>query len=210
MISIWAFRDWLIASSRNPNASAERAHDITMTRLVIAAVLIGGFLCVTPLIGLLCTLAGLSGALFMAAVGPIAFYRARSDTYAFTYTALLVQFGMTLPRLVGLLAGGVIGCVLTLSVWYRVAGGLVLCPGSGSNGAPASDRHDAAPVSSGTSAFRVWKSLDPLFAGTPVVWCRADVSHGRRIVRLWLQLDLHRMRGRYCHFTSILPAPSRQ
>jgi O-antigen/teichoic acid export membrane protein len=101
-----------------PNASAERAHDITMTRLVIAAVLIGGFLCVTPLIGLLCTLAGLSGALFMAAVGPIAFYRARSDTYAFTYTALLVQFGMTLPRLVGLLAGGVIGCVLTLSVWY--------------------------------------------------------------------------------------------
>lgn len=54
----------------------------------------------------------------MAAVGPIAFYRARSDTYSFTYTTLLVQFGMTLPRLGGLLAGGVIGCVLTLSAWY--------------------------------------------------------------------------------------------
>lgn len=61
--------------------------------------------------------AGIAGIGFLLGNGPLSYYRARSDTAAFAFAGLLMQFGMTLPRLVGLLIDGVAGCMLGLGLW---------------------------------------------------------------------------------------------
>ncbi len=63
-------------------------------------------------------LAILAGAGFMAANGPVSIHRAAARIGYFTLTALVLQFGMTLPRLAGLSLGGVTGCFAALALWY--------------------------------------------------------------------------------------------
>ena len=57
--------------------------------------------------------------------GVLAIYRATSQMARFTIAASASQFGMSLPRLIGLLFGGVEGCLIAVSIWY-VGGALVL------------------------------------------------------------------------------------
>jgi hypothetical protein len=63
-------------------------------------------------------LAILAGAGFMVANGPVSIHRAASRIGHFTLTALVLQFGMTLPRQTGLAMGGVTGCFAALALWY--------------------------------------------------------------------------------------------
>ena len=63
-------------------------------------------------------LAILAGAAFMAANGPVSIHRAAARIGRFTLAALVLQFGMTLPRLAGLSLGGVTGCFAALALWY--------------------------------------------------------------------------------------------
>ena len=59
-----------------------------------------------------------AAAAFMASNGLVSHYRTHGQPKAFIRTALLMQFGMTLPRLGGLMLGGVSGCFAALAVWY--------------------------------------------------------------------------------------------
>jgi O-antigen/teichoic acid export membrane protein len=70
--------------------------------------------------GVLTAVAGMAGVVFMLACGPLSFYRASSNIYAFTTTALLIQAGLSLPRLTGLLVGGVSGCVIAMAAWFMM------------------------------------------------------------------------------------------
>ena len=61
------------------------------------------------------------GIALLLANGPLSFYRARANTRAFVMAALLMQFGATLPRLMGLLVDGVRGSMIGIGVWSGVA-----------------------------------------------------------------------------------------
>ena len=58
------------------------------------------------------------GAAFLIANGPVTLYRATHKIWEFTTTALLLQAGLTLPRLAGLMLAGVTGCFSVLLIWY--------------------------------------------------------------------------------------------
>lgn len=58
------------------------------------------------------------GVAAMIANGPITLFRAASKTWDFTFMAFILHAGMTAPRLLGLLLGGVTGCFAGLAVWY--------------------------------------------------------------------------------------------
>jgi hypothetical protein len=89
---------------------------------VIASILLG------LLYGPLATLSGLAGVLIMQTNGPMAIYRARSLIRSYVSAALLTQFGLTLPRLLGLLLGGVSGCVFTMFGWYAMSAAIINVP----------------------------------------------------------------------------------
>jgi O-antigen/teichoic acid export membrane protein len=76
----------------------------------------------------LVAVAGLGGVAFMISNGPVGYYRASSNLYSFSVSALLMQFGMSLPRLAGLLAGGVSGCVIVTSGWYVITAAINTLP----------------------------------------------------------------------------------
>ena len=76
-------------------------------------------------------LAILAGAGFMVANGPVSIHRAASRIGHFTLTALVLQFGMTLPRLTGLGLGGVTGCFTALALWYVAVALLLARPPQG-------------------------------------------------------------------------------
>ena len=63
-------------------------------------------------------LAVFGGSAFMVANGPVTIHRAASRVWEFTTAALALQAGMTLPRIVGLIVGGVTGCAVALVLWY--------------------------------------------------------------------------------------------
>jgi hypothetical protein len=62
-----------------PNSSAALYRDLTVTRLILAGILLIGLLCLSPLIGTLFTLAGIGGVFFMLTLGQMAYHRARSN-----------------------------------------------------------------------------------------------------------------------------------
>ena len=66
-------------------------------------------------------LAGTGGIAVLLANGPLSFYRARANTRAFVFAALLMQFAATLPRLGGLLVDGVRGSMIGLGAWSGIA-----------------------------------------------------------------------------------------
>ena len=76
-------------------------------------------------------LAIVAGAGFMAANGPVCLHRAAARVGHFTLTALILHFGMTLPRLAGLGLGGVTGCFAALALWYGAAALLLARPPQG-------------------------------------------------------------------------------
>lgn len=63
-------------------------------------------------------LAIFGGTAGMIAGGPISVYRAASQIWEFTASALVFQIGMTFPRLGGLILGGTTGCFIALAIWY--------------------------------------------------------------------------------------------
>ena len=70
----------------------------------------------------------LGGLAAMIAGGPVTLFRASSRIWEFTATALVLQLGMTLPRLFGLAIGGTTGCYTVLLVWYGVFSLLIARP----------------------------------------------------------------------------------
>ena len=63
----------------------------------------------------------LSGGLFaMIAVGPVTIFRAQNNIKEFASLALILQLGMTVPRLLGIALGGTAGCYTALLLWYIV------------------------------------------------------------------------------------------
>lgn len=107
---------------------AGEARDATAARLLSAlwltglAMLLAGapLALLLPLPPALSLLALAGGVAAMLANGPVTLYRAAGRIAEFTALALILQLGMTAPRLFGLAAGGVIGCFAALLVYYAV------------------------------------------------------------------------------------------
>ena len=68
----------------------------------------------------------LAGAAYMVGDGPVSVNRASARIGDFALFAMALQFGTTLPRLSGLLAGGVTGCFAVMAVYY-VGFALLFC-----------------------------------------------------------------------------------
>ena len=107
-------------------AEADCAADILRGRLVIGATVLCA--CVPIAVAIALTtrklaapdtaLALAAGGAFMIANGPVTVFRASSMIWEFTAAALLLQAGLTAPRLAGLAAAGVTGCFGVLALWY--------------------------------------------------------------------------------------------
>mgnify|MGYP001492397206 CR=1 FL=1 len=69
----------------------------------------------SPVDSLLAAGGGVAG---MISNGPVTLFRAASRIWDLTFSALLLQAGMTAPRLLGLLVSGVTGCFAALAIWY--------------------------------------------------------------------------------------------
>lgn len=92
---------------------------IALIVMVIALSLILSFDFVSAAISKIDLLLALSGGLLaMISVGPVTIARSRNDIRSFTKLALALQLGMTIPRLLGLLASGTTGCYSALLAWY--------------------------------------------------------------------------------------------
>lgn len=63
-------------------------------------------------------LAVVAGMAFMLSDGAVAVFRSAGEIGNFTASALTMQLGMGLPRLLGLVLGGVAGAFFALSAWY--------------------------------------------------------------------------------------------
>ncbi len=68
------------------------------------------------------------GIMAMIANGPVTLFRASSRLWEFTVVALILQLGMTVPRLAGLLAGGITGSFAALAVYYALCAFLFARP----------------------------------------------------------------------------------
>jgi hypothetical protein len=79
----------------------------------------------TPLDATLAIVAGLA---MMIANGRVIAFRTTFRISAFAVSALTLQFGLTLPRLLGLLAAGVSGCFAVLVLWYGAAAMIMAKP----------------------------------------------------------------------------------
>jgi O-antigen/teichoic acid export membrane protein len=140
------------------DASSDRASDILRANWAAGILVLALFLPLAVLVGYTTralspldaaiTMAG--GAMFLIANAPVTLFRARSQIWAFTATALLLQLGMTFPRLAGLVLGGVTGCFAALLLWY---GGLALLLAK-----PASVRRMRI-----SSVIPIWREGAPLF-----------------------------------------------
>ena len=86
----------------------------------------------------------------MIAGGPVTLFRAGSRIWEFTASALILQAGMTAPRLIGLILGGTNGCYAVLLAWYGGFAWLIALPKQ-SGGLPM--RRLAAMVASALPLF---------------------------------------------------------
>lgn len=116
----------MVQSADAPSQQANTQEDILALRW-LAALVIGAVIAplavlaswwtqALPPLATGCAIA--AAAAFMANNGLVSLYRTNGQPQAFIRTALLMQFGMTLPRLGGLMLGGVNGCFAALAVWY--------------------------------------------------------------------------------------------
>jgi beta-glucanase (GH16 family)/O-antigen/teichoic acid export membrane protein len=79
-----------------------------------------------PMLGTMLAVAG--GIMAMIANGPVTLYRAGSRVWEFTVLALILQLGMTVPRLAGLMFGGVTGSFAALAAYYTLCAVLFARP----------------------------------------------------------------------------------
>lgn len=100
--------------------------------VAVPVVAIFSFIGTWPFADTVLAIAG--GAAFMVANGPVVLYRAGSHIWEFTTAALVLHFGLTVPRLTGLLISGVTGCFAVLALWY---GSLALLLARGGLARPA-------------------------------------------------------------------------
>jgi O-antigen/teichoic acid export membrane protein len=114
-------------SGQNPY-QAETLRSFMLARLCVAACVSTVVLIAALASAPLAAVAGITGVAVMLACGPLAFYRATSNIYAFTLTALLMQAGLSLPRFAGLWAGGVSGCMLAMAAWYLMTAVVINAP----------------------------------------------------------------------------------
>lgn len=73
-------------------------------------------------------IAATGGVAFMLSNGPVALYRAGSQLWEFTFAALSMQAGLSVPRLAGLVLGGVTGCYAALAAFYALTAALLNQP----------------------------------------------------------------------------------
>lgn len=73
-------------------------------------------------------LAAAAGIAFMLSNGPVTLYRASSRIWEFTFAALVMQAGLSVPRLGGLLLGGIPGCFGVLAAFYALTAVLLTQP----------------------------------------------------------------------------------
>ncbi len=126
----------MVQTASDPSAQTGGQEDILALRwlvsLVIAGVIaplaVGAAWWSQALPPLATGCALVAAAAFMANNGLVSLYRTSGQLQAFIRMALLMQFGMTLPRLVGLMLGGVSGCFAALAVWYLGLAALVMRP----------------------------------------------------------------------------------
>lgn len=76
----------------------------------------------------LTTVSAFAGISVMLSNGPIVVYRARAQIAAFTLSSIATQFGMSLPRLIGLLVDGVRGCMISFGIWYGLSTVVLYAP----------------------------------------------------------------------------------
>lgn len=99
-----------------------------IARLVVAAC-VSAFMLFAWLNGrTLIAAVGMAGVAVMLSFGPVAFYRASSNIYGFTVTALFMQAGLSIPRLAGLWVGGVRGCIFAMTIWYVMTAIVINAP----------------------------------------------------------------------------------
>ena len=126
----------MVNNASEPSAQASGQDDILALRWLVALVIAG---VVAPLavvaawwthalppVATGCAI--IAAAAFMANNGLVSLYRSNGQPQAFIRMALLMQFGMTLPRLGGLMIGGVSGCFAALAVWYFGLAAVVMRP----------------------------------------------------------------------------------
>jgi hypothetical protein len=110
------------------NVGPELLRPFIVARLWLASVLLILLLIAVPFTSVLTGVAALAGVGMMLCNGPLAFFRAQSKLAAFTTSALAIQLGLSLPRLTGLLLGGVAGCMVALAVWYCSIAAILTTP----------------------------------------------------------------------------------
>jgi O-antigen/teichoic acid export membrane protein len=122
-------------AARGGEGSASMA-ELVWSRLAVAA---GVLLLAVPLASALARpggeltagnllIAAAGGVAFMLSNGPVALYRAGSQVWEFTFAALSMQAGLSVPRLAGLVLGGVTGCFAALLAFYALTAALLNQP----------------------------------------------------------------------------------
>jgi O-antigen/teichoic acid export membrane protein len=145
-------------------AVEQRAHPdcasaILRARVIIGAIMLGmivplamGITYITDTLPAADTgLAIAAGGAFMMANGPVTVFRATSKIWEFTASALLLQAGLTAPRLAGLAVGGVTGCFAALALWYGLLAALL-------------SKSAASPAARPTPLLPLLRLALPLFA----------------------------------------------
>ncbi len=115
------------------SADADWVANILRSRLIIGSIVLGLVVPLAmwiawvtgtlPVIGTAMAIA--AGGAFMIANGPVTVFRATSKVWEFTAAALLLNAGLTAPRLAGLVFGGVTGCFMALALWYGALAALL-------------------------------------------------------------------------------------
>ncbi len=120
-----------------PNAVAARAGPEILVMLwlvggavfaacVVVVLLVDGMGGSLPLFGTILAIGG--GIMGMIANGPVTLFRAASRVWEFTVLALILQLGMTVPRLGGLMFGGVTGSFAAVAAYYTLCAILLARP----------------------------------------------------------------------------------
>lgn len=105
--------------SQTADDAATSAGVLLFARYCIAAALLSiGFAFIPDPLMLV---AGAGGIAILLGNGPLSFYRARAHIAGLAFASLLMGFGMTLPRLGGLLIDGVRGSMIGLGLWAALS-----------------------------------------------------------------------------------------
>jgi O-antigen/teichoic acid export membrane protein len=136
--------------------------DCTATELLWSRLWIAGTIWITAVVvsrwlgqpwSKLTLIAVSGGVMFMVSNGPVAIYRASGRIGEFTTMALSMQFGLGLPRLLGLLMAGIKGCFVALAAWYLVTAVVFTTRASAGGGALPAPSRVARLIVSGLPLF---------------------------------------------------------